>query len=121
MSCKKKNDDAPVTEEQSRIAELRSIPRPDRTEAEAAELEQLVLEERRDRFVRLAPARVAKCVNALSSLGQCASKAGYDYSPAEAASVVEAIRDAAELLATAFAPRERAAEVSSFIDPSWRR
>lgn len=47
---------------------------------------------RRERFLRLAPARVQKIINQLKILGNCANTSNYAYTDEEVAKIFDAIR-----------------------------
>lgn len=117
-----RNRTAPVlTERQKEIKKLRKVPRGERSQEHAAKLDKLLWEEGRERFIRLAPVRHAKVIAALASLCQCGNPVNYSFSQDEAAALLAKIDSAVEELKTAFAPREREAAPTSFIDPTWRR
>ncbi len=65
-------------------------------------------ESNRDRFERLAPARVAKVLKALATLGNCANTSTYENLPHEIDDIFETIRDAVTTTEAKFRPKKRA-------------
>ena len=61
--------------------------------------------ERRERFTKLAPARVTKALTALRNVGRCGNQASYSYSPDEAAKIIGALSDALAEVKDAFAQK----------------
>lgn len=61
--------------------------------------------ERRERFLKLAPARVQKALAALRNAGRCGNQAGYSYTPEEAAKILGALSDALTEVQDAFAQK----------------
>lgn len=49
--------------------------------------------EKRQRFTKVAPRRVQKIINGLSSLGKCANKNNYAYTEAEVDKMFKAIKE----------------------------
>lgn len=61
--------------------------------------------ERRERFAKLAPARVNKALAALRNVARCGNQASYSYSPDEAAKIMGALSDALTEVQDAFAQK----------------
>ena len=78
----------PPTPRQLEIKRLRDKGREHRNDYESAKLEQLVKEERRERFLRLASKRVSNATKQLRNVGRMANRAVYDYTPEEAEKIV---------------------------------
>lgn len=100
---------AEKTARQLRIEELRSVPRPERTSEQSAELLKLNSEEKRSRFLRLLPARAGKLKRAVRGLVNLGNVQGYEYTPDEAQAVVNAFNVYMAEVRRAFtgAPKEK--------------
>ena len=60
--------------------------------------------ERRERFTKLAPARVNKALVALNNVARCGNRISYQYTEEEAAKICETLLDAATAVRDAFTP-----------------
>lgn len=100
----------PPTPRQQEIKRLRDKGRDKRTDQESARLDQLVKEERRERFLALAPKRTQRVLDDLRRLSNCGQRNSYTYSDDEAAKIIGAVMEAAQVTARAFEERKREAD-----------
>ena len=64
--------------------------------------EKAIMAKKHERFVRIATARVNNLVDAFEKLGNCSSKATYEYSDEEVAKILEEVDRQTELLRDRF-------------------
>jgi hypothetical protein len=91
------------TERQMEIRQLAAKGRSNRSDQESARLDQLNMEERRDRFVRLAPKRVKHAVRVLRQIGNMGNLGSYYYDPSEAGKIISILEDALQKVRASFA------------------
>lgn len=102
----KKKAKKPLTPRQSEIKRLTDKGRDKRSDQENARLDQLKKEERRERFVKLFPARVQKVIDALETLSNCAATNSYEYTQEEIDKAVKAINERLAATVGAFSHRK---------------
>src|ERR1700738_1585960 len=73
-----------------------------RSELEQARLDQLKMEERRDRFERLAVKRVRRALAAIRGVERLGDINSYSYTESESKKIVDAILDASQAVVIAF-------------------
>lgn len=96
----------PPTPRQAEIKRLTDKGRDKRTDQENARLDQLRKEERRERFLRLAPKRTQKALATMDNIVLCANANAYDYTADEADKIVKALLHAAAKVEAAFSKRK---------------
>jgi hypothetical protein len=64
------------------------------------------MENKRERFVRLAEARTNKIIDMIRLLGNCANKANYDYTDADVQKIFNALEKEIKLAKTKFSLSE---------------
>ena len=64
------------------------------------------MENKRERFVRLAEARTNKIIDMIRLLGNCANKANYDYTDADVQKILNALEKEIKLAKTKFSLSE---------------
>jgi len=64
--------------------------------------QEAIAAKKHERFVRIATARVNTLVNAFEKLGNCASKASYEYTDEEVAKILEEVDRQVETLRERF-------------------
>jgi len=102
MSDSVKKKKIELTPRQQEIKKLRDKGVEKRTDQETARLDQLKMEERRDRFLRLAVQRVQRADKALRAVARLGTKVNYEYTPDEAARIVQYVADLAVAVQDAF-------------------
>lgn len=102
LTGKKKVD---LTPRQAEIKRLVAKGREKRSDQESARLDQLKMEERRDRFLKLAPKRVQKAIKALQYVGNCGNRSSYQYSEEEALKIGLALKRALDECGEKFSSR----------------
>lgn len=95
------------TPQQSEIARLVAKGASKRTDQESARLDQLKSEERRARFLRLAPRRVRNAIKQLTNVSRLGNRATYDYTTEEATRIGAALNEKFEEVYRAFQPKQR--------------
>lgn len=94
MAEQSKKKNVELTPRQAEIKRLVAKGREKRSDQESARLDQLKMEERRDRFLHLAPKRVKKAIKALSQVGNCGNRQSYAYTEEEALKIGLALKRA---------------------------
>jgi hypothetical protein len=91
------------------IADLREIGRDGRTEEQSARLSLLLSDERRERFTRLMPKRMARLRSAFRGIRNIAAPQSYQYTEEEAQNISAAVIAAANEVKRLFtgAPKEK--------------
>lgn len=95
------------TPQQAEIARLVAKGSSKRSDQESARLDQLKSEERRARFLRLAPKRVRNALKQLANVIRLGNRATYDYTPDEAARIGAALTEKLDEVCRAFQPKQR--------------
>ena len=103
----------PATPRQLEIKKLVDKGRDRRSDQESARLDQLKMEERRDRFLNLAPKRTQKAIKALQQVGNCGNRQSYAYTDEEALKIGMALKRALDACGESFSPRGRSEEAFS--------
>ena len=98
----------PPTPRQLEIKRRREKGSEHRNDQESARLEQLVKEERRDRFMRLAVKRTQNASKQLRNVARMANRAVYDYTPEEAEKIVRHLAKEMDAVIDAFARKTQA-------------
>lgn len=96
-----------LTPRQAEIKRLIARGREKRSDQESARLDQLKMEERRDRFLHLAPKRVQKALKALAQVANCGNRQSYAYTDEEALKIGLALKRALDTCGESFSPRSR--------------
>lgn len=100
------------TPRQLEIDRLAAKGRDKRSDQDSARLDQLRQEERRDRFIRLAPKRVQNVLDSLRRLSACGQRNSYQYTADEAAKIGVAVMAAVDEVRKSF--EERKNEMAKF-------
>ena len=93
---------ADPTPRQAEIKKISAKQRAKRSELEQARLDQLKMEERRDRFERLAVKRVRRALAAIRGVERLGDRNSYSCTESESKKIVDAILDASQAVVIAF-------------------
>lgn len=82
-----------------------SAPKKEKAKRAPSKTPEQKQKERRERFVKLAPARTQKALIAMRNVARCGNKASYGYSPEDAAKILGALADALTEVQDAFSQK----------------